>query len=167
MIVIKAPVGFDPTWPAIPVEPPNNPICWYCTDDFGPGERCGYCGNEPSPLDLAALLGPKDEDRLLFGEVMPRRVPQRVALAIETPCETCQGEAAVRFGPRWQRFACPSPDCVVGVRLRVEYTCLVARIERDGDRWMVHLEDVTPVAPTLIGHFEGITEMEASWLPVS
>lgn len=79
MIVIKAPAGFDPTWPAIPVDP---------------------CDIEPG---------------------------QRVALAIETPCETCSKEVpgiverVDALGLVWD--ACP--DCVAGVRLRVEYTAQV------------------------------------------
>ena len=116
MIVVKAPAGFDRTWPAIPVDPTVT------------SDRMLFGENMPrrTVLDLAALLGWKDADRCpgcaarcgscADAVVM---VPQRVALAIETPCETCGGQG--RIGGRHYCQAC---DCS-GVRLRVEYTAQV------------------------------------------
>lgn len=156
MIVIKAPAGFEPTWPALPV----NPV-WR---EGGPGttRRCVI-----ELHDLAALLGPKDCERCggtrkvvrpsrlasPSGEIVVNvadcaacvegKVPQRVALAIETPCETCAGrgwlgpeESLVRCGH------CPDPTRPEwagssGVRLRVEYTAqvdaVVPIVEEVGD----------------------------------
>lgn len=148
MIVIKAPAGFDPTWPALPVDP-TCPTCGHSDD---PGEmiwpttgcltRCDAC-NGSVVLDLAALLGPKDCAAPMGltpeGKHWPAswlggrccdgsgKVPQRVALAIETPCETCHGTHAIRThspDPTVMSFD-PCPDCVAGVRLRVECTAQV------------------------------------------
>lgn len=159
MIVIKAPAGFDPTWPAIPV----NPTCAHASSRSGLTLPVEW-----ETLDLAALLGPKDCERCggegehedwnaddsddLQGAHTPwvkcedcsgGKVPQRVALAIETPCQRCEVTPAHSQtparpphhvmnlnpligrdldGPWWV----PCPDCdASGVRLRVEYTAQV------------------------------------------
>lgn len=144
MIVVKAPAGFDPTWPAIPVDP----TCPHCKG-WGNQDQCGPCAGEGS-LDLAALLCPKDcpwcegrARRATPSESVERqgltiapcehcpdgKLRQRVALAIETPCETCEGVgelplADIDFDPLDFDTA-PCSDCVAGVRLRVEYTAQV------------------------------------------
>lgn len=154
MIVIKAPAGFDPTWPAIPVDPTcpkcDGERCFHEERSTGGGDVAdvitGYCTRcADGVLDLAALLGPKAPtmrrlsggwclcEQCNYSMMWPKlspaprcpecKVPQRVALAIETPCPSSI-PMLTDIGPNPERSVCP--DCAgSGVRLRVEYTAQV------------------------------------------